>query len=145
MSGIDPFREKSDPPVDLAQPPFAVLIVGIFTAVAVARRPGHHLRHRPPFPGEQKPELVPKTLQAARGDVVLDGFFRDRRAHPADRFNQILRVGVTWTRLQFVDMSEFACAPPKDSPKSTVPTTTTALMRALKDIVRPKTDSASKT
>src|SRR5262245_62755231 len=82
MSGIDPFREKTDPPIDLAQPPFAVLIVGIFTAVAVARRPGHHRGHRRPFPGEQKPELVPKTLQAAGGDVVLDGFLRDRRAHP---------------------------------------------------------------
>src|SRR5690349_4132155 len=60
MSGIDPFPQKTDPPIDLAQPTFAVLIVGILTAVAVPRRPGHHLRYRRPFSGEQKPELVPK-------------------------------------------------------------------------------------
>jgi hypothetical protein len=33
---IDPFREKANPPIDLAQPPLAVLIVGVFAAIAVA-------------------------------------------------------------------------------------------------------------
>jgi hypothetical protein len=70
--GIDSFGEKANPPIDLAQPPFAVLIVGVFAAITVARRPGHHRCHRPPFPGEQKPSLVFESLQAARCDVVLD-------------------------------------------------------------------------
>ena len=70
--GIDPFREKANPPIDLAQPPFAVLIVGVFAAIAVARRPGHDLSHRRPFPGEQKPVLVFESLQPARCDVVFD-------------------------------------------------------------------------
>ena len=74
--GIDSLREKANPPIDLAQPPLAVLIVGVFAAIAVARRPRHHLRHRRPFPGEQKPVLVLEPLQAARRDVVLDSHGR---------------------------------------------------------------------
>jgi hypothetical protein len=72
FSGVDPFREEANPPIDLAQPPFAVLIVGVFTAVAVARGPRDHLSHRRPFLTEQEPVLVLEPLQAARGDVVLD-------------------------------------------------------------------------
>ncbi len=30
-------HEKANPPIDLAQPSFAVLIVGVFAAIAVAR------------------------------------------------------------------------------------------------------------
>src|SRR5262249_18486194 len=48
------------------------LIVGVFTAIAVARGPRHHLGHCRSFPGEQKPVLVFEALQAARRDVVLD-------------------------------------------------------------------------
>ena len=88
--GIDPFREKANPPIDLAQPPFAVLIVGVFAAIAVARRPGHDLCHRRPFPGEQKPSLVFESLQAARRDVVLDsshlGGCGFRRRSPREPF-----------------------------------------------------------
>ena len=95
--GIDSLGEKANPPIDLAQPPFAVLIVGVFAAIAVARRPGHHLGHRRPFPGEQKPQLVSESLQAARCDVVLDsrelgvcglfgGVGRARRPSPSDSF-----------------------------------------------------------
>src|SRR5262249_28194854 len=70
--GIDSLREKANPPIDLAQPPLAVLIVGVFTAIAVARSPRHHLGYRRSFPGEQKPVLVFEALKAARRDVVLD-------------------------------------------------------------------------
>src|SRR5205814_3448530 len=69
--GFDLLREKANPPIDLAQPPLAVLIVGVFTAIAVARSPRHHLRHGRAFPGEQKPVLIFEALQAARRYVVL--------------------------------------------------------------------------
>jgi Transcription elongation factor, GreA/GreB, C-term len=57
---------------DLPQPPLAVLIVGVFTAIAVASSPRHHLRHGRAFPGEQKPMLIFQALQPARRYVVLD-------------------------------------------------------------------------
>src|SRR5579863_3353791 len=47
------------------------MIVGVFTAIAVARSPRHHLRHGSAFPGEQKPVLIFEALQPARCDVVL--------------------------------------------------------------------------
>src|SRR5580658_290281 len=71
LRGLDALREKADPSIDLAQPPLAVLIVGVFTAIAVARGPRHHLRHGRAFPGEQKPELIFQALQTARRYVVL--------------------------------------------------------------------------
>src|SRR6185312_3417752 len=72
--GIDSLRKKANPPIDLAQPPLTVLIVGVFTAITVARSPRHHLRHRGVFPGEQKPVLLFKAPQPARRDVVLDSY-----------------------------------------------------------------------
>ena len=72
LGGVDSLRQKADPPIDLAQSSFAVLVVGVFAAIAVARRPGHHLCYRRPFSGEQEPVLIFEPLQAARGDVVLD-------------------------------------------------------------------------
>jgi len=64
--------EKANSPIDLPQPPLAVLIVGVFTAIAVAGSPRHHLHHGRTFPGEQKPMLIFKPLEPARRDVVLD-------------------------------------------------------------------------
>src|SRR5262249_31224709 len=49
----------------------AVLIVGVFTAIAVARSPRHHLRHGRAFPGEQKPVLIFEALQAAWRYVIF--------------------------------------------------------------------------
>src|SRR5580692_6526217 len=69
--GFDSLREKPNPPIDLPQPPLAVLIVGVFTAIAVAGSPRHHLGHGRAFPGEQKPVLIFEALQAARRYVVL--------------------------------------------------------------------------
>src|SRR6266851_3099071 len=70
--GFDSLREKANPPIDLPQPPLAVLIVGVFTAIAVAGSPRHHLRHGRAFPGEQKPVLILEALQPAPRYVVLD-------------------------------------------------------------------------
>src|SRR5580704_6406628 len=69
--GFDSLGEKANPPVNLPQPPLAVLIIGVFTAIAVAGSPRHHLRHGRAFPGEQKPVLIFEALQPARRDVVL--------------------------------------------------------------------------
>ena len=69
--GVDSLREKANPPIDLAQPPLPILIVGVFTSIAVARSPRHHLRHGGPFPGEQKMVLLFEALQPTRCDVVL--------------------------------------------------------------------------
>ena len=70
--GVDAFGEKANAPIDLAEPPFSVLVVGVFAAIAVARGPRDDLRHRRPFLGQQKAVLVLEPLQAARRDVVLD-------------------------------------------------------------------------
>src|SRR4051795_10859492 len=58
FGGIDLFGQEPDAPIDLTQPPLVVLIVGVLAPITVARRPGHDLRHRRPFPGEQEPQLV---------------------------------------------------------------------------------------
>ena len=47
-------------------------IVGVFTSIAVAGSPRHHLHHGPAFPGEQKPVLIFQALQPAPRYVVLD-------------------------------------------------------------------------
>src|SRR5258708_5545169 len=70
--GFDSLREKANPPIDLPQPPLAVLIVGVFTAIVVAGSPRHHLRHGRAFPGEQKPVLILEALQPAPRYIVLD-------------------------------------------------------------------------
>src|ERR1035441_5479566 len=69
--GFDSLREKANPSIDLPQPPLAVLIVGVFTAIAVAGSPRHHLRHSRAVSGEQKPVLIFEALQPARRYVVL--------------------------------------------------------------------------
>lgn len=62
--GIDDFRgfdspgQEADSGVDLPETALAVLVVGVFTAIAVAGSSRHHLRHGRAFPGEQKPVLV---------------------------------------------------------------------------------------
>jgi hypothetical protein len=60
--GFNPLREKANPPIDLPQPPLAVLIVGAFTAIGVTGSPRHHPRHGGAFPGEQKPVLIFEVL-----------------------------------------------------------------------------------
>src|SRR5450755_4304471 len=60
--GFDSLREKANPPINLPQPTLAVLVVGVFTAIAVTGSPRHHLRHGAAFPGEQKPVLIFEAL-----------------------------------------------------------------------------------
>src|SRR5262249_37062123 len=64
-------REKANPPIDLPQPTLAVLIVGVFTAIAVTGSPRNDLRHRRAFPGKKKAVLIFKALQPTRRYVVL--------------------------------------------------------------------------
>ena len=90
--GLDAFGEETNPAIDLAQPPFAVLIIGVFAAIAVARRPGDYLGHRRPFPTEQKAQLVSESLQANRCDVVLVRFLRERLAHVAGSIHHYYRA-----------------------------------------------------
>src|SRR4051812_37599954 len=68
---FDSLPEKANPPIDLPQPPLAVLIVGVFTPIAVTGSPLHHLRHGRAFPAKQKPVLIVEALQPARRYVVL--------------------------------------------------------------------------
>ena len=71
LGGFDSLREKANPPIDLPQPALAVLIVGVFTAIAVAGSPRHYLHNGRAFPGEQKLVLIFQALQPARRYVVL--------------------------------------------------------------------------
>src|SRR5262249_49702818 len=69
--GFDSLPEKANPPIDLPQPPLPVLIVRVFAAIAITRRPRHHLGHRRAFPREQKLQLIFEALQPARRYIVL--------------------------------------------------------------------------
>src|SRR5262249_9205501 len=71
FGGFDSLREKADPPIDLSQPPLAVVIVGVFATIAVTGSPRYHLRHRRAFSRDQKPVLIFEALQPAGRDVVL--------------------------------------------------------------------------
>jgi protein phosphatase len=71
--GFDSRGEKANPTIDLPQPPLAVPIVGVVTAIAIAGSPRDHLRYGRAFSSEQKPVLIFEALEPARSDVVLDG------------------------------------------------------------------------
>jgi hypothetical protein len=85
--GIDSFRKKADAPINLTQPPFVELIVGVLAAIAIASGPGHHLCDRRPFSGKEEPQLISQSLETARSDVVLDADVRvvPERHAEADR------------------------------------------------------------
>ena len=71
LCGFDSLRQKAYPPVDLAQSSLAVLIVGIFTAIAIARSSHHHLHHGRSILGEQKMTLIFQSFDPAWSDVVF--------------------------------------------------------------------------
>ncbi len=48
--GFDSLGEKANPPIDLPQPPLAVPMVGVFTAIAIARQPTPPPPSRPGVP-----------------------------------------------------------------------------------------------
>ncbi len=56
--------------MDLPQSSLAVLIVGIFTAIVIARSPGHHFHHGRTIFRKQEMPLIFQALETARGDVV---------------------------------------------------------------------------
>jgi len=72
FGGFDSLGEKANPPIDLSQPSLAVLIVGVFTAIAVAGSPRYDLHNGRTFSGEQKLVLVLEALQSVRRYVVFD-------------------------------------------------------------------------
>src|SRR5580692_1266980 len=61
----------ANPPIDLPQPTFGVLIIGVFTAIAIAGSPRYDLRHSRAVLDEQKLMLLFQALKSAGGDVVL--------------------------------------------------------------------------
>jgi hypothetical protein len=80
LGNIQPFGQKTDAPVDLAQAFLAVQIVAVFRAVAVRCRPGNHLDHFRPFDPQQELAFGSQPGMADRGDVIL-GANRQRRGH----------------------------------------------------------------
>src|ERR1700730_102058 len=46
---VNAFREKANPRIDLAQPSFAVEVVGVFTPVPITSSPRYDLYHRGPL------------------------------------------------------------------------------------------------
>jgi len=57
LRGFDSLREKTNPSIDLAESSFAILVVGVFTPIAIAGRPRYYLGHGPAFPRQQKTVL----------------------------------------------------------------------------------------
>jgi hypothetical protein len=78
LGNLQPFRQKADAAVDLAQPLLAVDVVAVLGAVAVAGRPGHHLDHLWPLLAQQAAQLVLHAAMPVGGHVILDPG-RDRR------------------------------------------------------------------
>jgi hypothetical protein len=74
--------QEADAPVDLAQPPLAIDVVGVFRAVAVAGRPLHDADHLRPLDAQQMIELVVDARVPAGRDVVAGAL---RQAEARDR------------------------------------------------------------
>ena len=69
--GFDSLGEKANARIDLPQTPFAVLIVGVFAAIAIAGSPCNDLRHGRAFPGEQKAVFIFEALQPCGCYVIF--------------------------------------------------------------------------
>jgi hypothetical protein len=67
---FDSLRQKANPSIDLPQPSLTVLVVGVLTAIAIARSPGHHLHHGRAILVEQEEALISEALQSAWSDVI---------------------------------------------------------------------------
>src|SRR6185436_18650811 len=63
-------RQEVDPPVDLPEPPPAILVIGVFRAVAVRRRPGDRLEQLRPFAREQRLIFLAQLPKTRGRDVV---------------------------------------------------------------------------
>src|SRR6185312_1107959 len=51
---FDSLRQEANPSIDLPQSSLAILVVSVFTAIAITRSPRHHLHHSRAILGEQK-------------------------------------------------------------------------------------------
>ena len=83
--GVNAFREKAKPRIDLAQPSFAVMIVGVFTAVPVTGSPRYHLNHGGPLASQQEAMLVSQPLQSGGRDVIFERRSRLVSHRPSER------------------------------------------------------------
>ena len=71
LGNLQPLGQKTDAPVDFAQPLLAVDVVAVLRAVAVAGGPMHGLHHLGPLGVYQVHQLRAQTPITARGDVVF--------------------------------------------------------------------------
>jgi hypothetical protein len=71
LRGFDSLCQEANPSIDLPQSSLAVLIVGVFTAIAIARSPRHHLHHGRAILGEQKMALIFQAFDPAWSNVVF--------------------------------------------------------------------------
>ena len=81
LGDVQPLGQEADAAVDLAQPLLAVEVVAVLRAVAVLRRPGHHLDHLRPLVVQQRHQLV----RAAAGSRPASCSCACPRAAPARR------------------------------------------------------------
>ena len=70
-SNLQALGKKADAPVDFAQPLFAVDVVAVFRAVAIARRPVHGVHHLGPLYVDQRQKLVAQGCVTGGRDVVF--------------------------------------------------------------------------
>src|SRR6185312_1757669 len=70
LGDFEPLGQEADAAVDLAQTLFAIDIVAVLRAVAVARRPGHGLDHARPLDPRQRVELGLERFESGARDVV---------------------------------------------------------------------------
>jgi hypothetical protein len=84
-SRIDDLRQieapgqEADAPVDLAQPPLAIEVIGVLRAVAVAGSPLHDADHLRPLDAQQLLQFVADARVPARRDVVAGALRQAKR------------------------------------------------------------------
>ncbi len=70
--GFDSLHEEAEAGIDLTQAALAILIAGVFAAIAVAGGPDGYRSDGRAFSGEEEVVFVSEALEAARSDVVFE-------------------------------------------------------------------------